>query len=111
MLYAGLPGPWLHVNDCAGLCPKDPAELDLFAKPISIGPANDLPVDATVAINSSSSAGQYVESMGGVIPFNAQTGIPVNSCSSCGYNVAVAAPVRFPGGFANSSGQKMIAVA
>ena len=109
VLYAGLPGPWQHVNNCAFLCPKDPGELALFATPKSIGPGNDLLVDATVAAPLTT-AGQYVESMGGVIPFNAQTGIPVPSCSSCTYNMAVAAPVRFPGGFANSSGQKMIAV-
>jgi hypothetical protein len=111
VLYAGLPGPWQHVNDCAGLCPKDPGVLALFATPKSIGPGNDLLVDATVTAPIGSE-GQYVESMGGVIPFNAQTGIPVNPpCGPCvSYNVTVAAPVRFPGGFVNASGQKMIAV-
>jgi hypothetical protein len=111
VLYAGLPGPWQHVNDCAGLCPKDPGVLALFATPKGIGPGNDLLVDATVTAPIGSE-GQYVESMAGVIPFNAQTGIPVNpSCGACtSYNVTVAAPVRFPGGFVNASGQKMIAV-
>jgi hypothetical protein len=108
VLYAGLPGPWQHVNDCGGLCPKDPGELALFATPISIGPGNDLLVDATVTAPIGSE-GQYVESMGGVIPFNAQTGIPViPTCSLC--VIILAAPVRFPGGFVNGLGQKMIAV-
>ena len=109
VLYAGLPGPWLHVNDCAGLCPKDPGEMALFVAPISIGPANDLLVDATASAPLTT-AGQYVESMGGVIPFNSQAYIPVNSCNSCTYNMRFAARVRFPGGFVNASGQKMIAV-
>ena len=111
VLYAGLPSPWQHVDDCGGPCPLDPVELALFATPKSIGPGNDLLVDATED-DSSGFAGHYVESIGGVIPFNAQTGITVDPfCITCGsYDVPVAAPVRFPGGFANASGQTMIAV-
>ena len=108
-LFSGPPAPWQHVNDCSGLCPE--SELALFATPISIGSPNDLLVDATL-FNPLASGGQYVESMGDIIPFNGQTGIPVNPpCSPCvNYNVTVAAPVRSPGGFFNSSGQRMIAV-
>jgi hypothetical protein len=113
VLYAGLPGPWQHVNGCPyplPVCQEYPGVFALFATPILIGPGNDLLVDDTVF--NPGLEGQYVESMGGVIPFNAQTGIPVNPpCGPCvSYNVTVAAPVRSPGGFANASGQKMIAV-
>jgi hypothetical protein len=77
----------------------------LFATPILIGPGNDLLVDATESA-ASTPGGQYVESVGGVIPFNSQTAI----FGPAAYLMTVAAPVRSPGGFANVSGQKMIAV-
>src|ERR1022692_2408831 len=109
VLYAGLPGPWQHVNNCdtfMPVCREYPGVFALFATPILIGPGNDLLVDASES--AVDSGGHYVESVGGVIPFNSQTDIPVNTLAD--YLMTVAAPVRSPGGFANASGQKMIAV-
>jgi hypothetical protein len=107
VLYAALPGAWQHVIDCGGIG-ECWGESALFVTPASIGSGNDVLVDQNLLGPDAAQAGA-IESVGGVIPFNGQMAIPLTSNET--YNVTVAAPVRYPGGVVNASGQAMIAVA
>lgn len=104
VLYTDLQASWQHATTC--YC--DGART-VFATPTAIGPGNDLLIEESSG-GSNFFPYNVMESMGGVIPFGAETAIPVvppTPPTLAGWMVAA---VRTPGGFANAAGQVMIAV-
>jgi hypothetical protein len=104
VLYASLPGPWQHVTDCS--CD---GVGSLFVTPTSPPPGLDLFIEEEAAFPT-----YYpftsVGALNGFIPYNAQTAIPVSPPSTNAVTGGVAAPVRFPGGWASPSGDAMVGV-
>jgi len=112
VLYSVLAGVWQHVIDCPGLVDCW-GNLAFFARPFDIGTGNDMLL-AQNWFNPAATAGaQGIQSTNGSIPFDGGAPIPINiPCSPCTpYMLNMAAPVRSPGGYVNSSGQNMYAVA
>jgi len=103
VVYAGLPGPWQHVTNCA--CD---GRWSVFLTPPDIGAGNSILLEeewgapdwpfSSVQANATN------------IPFNTQQGIPLSPPSTAVLTNVVTVPIRSPGGYSNASGQTLFAI-
>ena len=102
VIYSGLPGPWLHVTDCA--CD---GRWSVFLVPPDVGAGGSILLEEETGAPDWPFS--WVKANGNAIAYNTQQGVPVSPPNPLLLTNVVTAPVRFPGGYLNGSGQPLLA--